>query len=166
MLLGAVVLAGGEARRRYRWLVFAVPAGLSWNVFMVQHTVAHQFSGMFGYFLWMLGVSAFFEEIYRSMQKQHAARAMTFVLLPVAIVALNQTYVPRMTRYVERIADAGKAGDSRKGVKKKKKKKRRQKGKQKKRGRTAVSPDDGVMTAAYSWPGRGDESRVARVACR
>jgi len=96
MLLGAVALAGNQARRRYRWLVFAVPAGLSWNAIMIQHTVIHPFAGMFGYFLWMLAVGAFFNEISRNLKPEEAKWAISIILLPFAVFVLNQTYLPRM----------------------------------------------------------------------
>jgi hypothetical protein len=104
MLAASVALSGGAASRRYRWLLFGVPAGMSWNLFMIQHTIVHAFSGMFGYFLWMLGVGAFFEEIYRKLKPERAKLAITVILVPVTLGLLQHTYLPRMSAYLKNIA--------------------------------------------------------------
>jgi hypothetical protein len=101
MLVCAIILSGKDAWKRYGWLLFAVPAGLSWNIIMIQHTVIHRFSGQFGFFLWMLAAALFFEELYIVLKPERAKLAMLVFLVPLAFVTLNETYIPRLTKYIE-----------------------------------------------------------------
>jgi hypothetical protein len=43
-----------HSKLNYKFFYFAIPAGLSWYLFMFQHTSVHQVAGRYSYFLWML----------------------------------------------------------------------------------------------------------------
>jgi hypothetical protein len=112
MLAGTFALAGRDAWARYRWLLLAIFAGLSWNMVMVQHTVIHKFAAMYGYFAWMLIVASFCYEIHRALSPARARVAFTALAAPVCALALQQQYVPYLTRYMQNIAGGGAASES------------------------------------------------------
>jgi Dolichyl-phosphate-mannose-protein mannosyltransferase len=100
MLLAALGLGGKEGLSRNRWLLFAVPAGLSWNLVMVQHTVIHRFAGQFGFFLWMLVVALFVRELHDALRPERATLGVASVVLPLAMYMTQATYLPRLQHYV------------------------------------------------------------------
>ncbi len=108
MLATAVALAGKDAWPRYRWLLFAIIAGLSWNLVMVQHTFIHKFAGNFGYFLWMLIVAIFYREIHRVSIKIAGATVAKIILVSLLSVflyfAFNHAYYPRVIEYYRNIS--------------------------------------------------------------
>lgn len=86
-LLGAaLVLARRGTRRAYRIFLFAIPAAMSWNVMMFQHTVIHKFAGIYGFFGWALVVAAFIAEVWDRArlwfpERRAAAAAVVFAAL-------------------------------------------------------------------------------------
>jgi hypothetical protein len=108
MLIVAVVLAGKNAWQRYRWLLFAIIAGLSWNLLMVQHTFIHNFAAIYGFFLWMLIVAIFYREVYRFSTRiagRFVAKAILITLLVFFLYyGFNHAYYPRVITYYENIS--------------------------------------------------------------
>ena len=47
----------------YRFLYFAVPAGLSWYLLVIQHTSVHVVAGRYSFFLWILFFGYYLHEI-------------------------------------------------------------------------------------------------------
>lgn len=97
--IAAVVMAGRYAWRRHGWLLIASLAGLSWNLIMVQHTHIHGFSAMFGWFLWALLIGTFFDELYRALRPELAARVFAAVAIPTCIMLFHQPYYEELKIY-------------------------------------------------------------------
>ncbi|MCG8570220.1 MAG: hypothetical protein MJB14_08780 [Spirochaetes bacterium] len=61
----SLILAAKEKRLdHYKPFLIIIPAGLSWHLFMIEHTMIHPFSVLFSYFLWMLIFSFFVRESF------------------------------------------------------------------------------------------------------
>jgi hypothetical protein len=129
-------LAGREAWARYRWLLVVLAAGLSWYVLMVQHTVLHNFVGMYSHFLWTVAAAVLGVEVERRAASWPRWTVIALIGA-VAAVGLSRNYVPYLTRYVRNIA-AGKVVDSGRSPSKSKKSKKKNK-KDKKKPRDKAS---------------------------
>jgi hypothetical protein len=112
LFVSTFVLAGREAWTRYRFMLVAAAAGLSWYVVMVQHSVIHGFAGMYSHVFWMLVVVVFAVEAQRTFTDVRVKRALAAVAIACAGVGLADFYVPYALRYARNIA-AGEVVDPR-----------------------------------------------------
>lgn len=101
-LLGALLLAGKDARTRYRWLPLALLAAFSWNLVMVQHTVIHQFAAMYGHLFWVLVPGIVFSELARALKPEYVRPAMLALAIPFAASALSHGYAQELPRHFEK----------------------------------------------------------------
>ncbi len=107
------VLAGkrvplATAWKQYRFLPIVVLGGLSWNLMMMQHTVIHEFSGMYGYFAWTVIVTGCAFEVVSFASAQISVRWLNGALLSALALALlysaaSHVYVPFLERYATNI---------------------------------------------------------------
>ena len=99
-IFASFVLAGREAWRRWSWMLIVIFAGLSWNLFMIQHTVIHHFAGMYGWFAWAMIVAMLVCEVRRAIDPARLTIAVAAVAIPLAYFALQREYVPYLSMYV------------------------------------------------------------------
>jgi hypothetical protein len=104
LALAAVCLLVLGVRDRVRILLWAILAGLSWNLLMFQHTAVHEFSGMYGFFAWALIAGYFVLAAQRIAQSGSQASRIGLALVVVGVCTiwlpqLYQTYVPKISAY-------------------------------------------------------------------
>ena len=106
LLTIAYFLTNPESRNKYKTFLFIVPAGVSWFLIMVNHSMIHPFAGTFSFFCWILILANFFLESYsylseklklwKSGEMNSQTRVKTFILtgviLFIGIVYLNGIY--------------------------------------------------------------------------
>lgn len=63
LLFYAYKIARNDHKKYFKYFYFIIPAGLSWNVLMFQHTKIHGFSAIYGFFLYMLIFSIFVYQV-------------------------------------------------------------------------------------------------------
>lgn len=100
LLVASVVLARRRALWLASWMLIVVLAGLSWNLFMFQHTVIHHFAGMYGWFMWALIVAVLVDELRHVIPSAWRTLAVVAVALPVTYFTLQREYVPYLSLYM------------------------------------------------------------------
>ncbi|MDD9940299.1 MAG: hypothetical protein OXU20_04455 [Myxococcales bacterium] len=118
--LAAVLLA--RRGRPWAWLLVVGLAALSWNLIMVQHTVIHEFTGMFGHAGWMIAVCALFAELLvradtdakgafsrwgARVLEPWGRRALVAGSIACLCWGLSQHYLPNARLYVRSLARHG-----------------------------------------------------------
>jgi len=94
LLLVTVWLAGRRYWREHMLFLFIIPAALSWNLIMVQHTVIHRFAGVYGFFAWALIIGLYCARALcvanaRGCSRRVGRLASVALLLPVALLWSN-----------------------------------------------------------------------------
>lgn len=87
VLLGAALaMARRGTRSGYRIFLLMVPAAVSWNIAMFQHTVIHKFAGIYGFFAWAVITGIFVAELvdfaWRRLSAWRRPALVAVVLLP------------------------------------------------------------------------------------
>jgi hypothetical protein len=97
--LALAIMAAVGCMKKPRFILLVLLAGLSWNLVMIQHTVIHRFSGMYGWFAWTLLVGVFTSELQRALKPRWRAPALGALALLLLGPRLSQDYLPYLARY-------------------------------------------------------------------
>lgn len=120
LLVCVVPFVLSRSFRKYRWLSLVLAAALSWNLLMVQHTVIHGFSGMYGHIAWTTIVAAGAAEAERVLANYDRRWLSSVCLIGALFTAYTRPYAVRLEQYVRNIV-AGEvvAGESDRAIHKK-----------------------------------------------
>lgn len=114
LLLGITFLISRRKKiNSYKFMFFAVPAGLSWFILMMQHTYLHEFSGIYSFFLWTLIFSFFYTELYFFLRRKLNIKNNILIFFIIALLSSTiilefslgflKTYVQHMYYYLKNI---------------------------------------------------------------
>jgi hypothetical protein len=101
MAFASVLLAWRAWWRRLCFLLGVVFAGVSWHLVMIQHTVIHKFAGMYGWFMWVLIVALFVNELARAITPARLRSVVPALAVPALLILLSRDYLPYLLTYWE-----------------------------------------------------------------